>query len=171
MVYGIVKQSGGHIGAESEVGRGTKFHILFPVVDELLSAVEPEVAIPTRGQGQTILLAEDEVALRESIAGYLTRHGYNVLEASNGNEALQVAQRYGGRIHVLLTDVVMPRMDGTELASKLARIRPGTITLFMSGYADHRLEETPTIHHPVLHKPLNLDALLETIGGVTKQSS
>ena len=93
------------------------------------------------GQGETILLAEDEDALRESVAAYLKKHGYKVLAASNGEEALQVAEQYSGQIHLLLTDVVMPKLEGAELATRAGEARPGIPTLFMSGYTDHRLLE------------------------------
>ena len=138
MVYGIVKQSGGYIRIDSELDRGTTVQIFFPAVDEAVSAAEIDAMVPVQGQGETILLAEDEDALRESIAVYLKKHGYQVLAASNGDEALQVAEQYSGKIHLLLTDVVMPKMEGAELARELAKLRPDISTLFMSGYTDHR---------------------------------
>jgi CheY-like chemotaxis protein len=173
MVYGIVRQSGGYIWVESELDLGTSFRILFPAVDEVVSIVESDQGAAVPGQGETILLAEDEVALRESIAAYLVQHGYNVLEASNGEEALQVAGRFSGQIHLLLTDVVMPKVEGAELASELAKLRPGISTLFMSGYTDHRLlEHLPKVRRPaVLQKPLHLHTLLEAIGEAMKNTS
>jgi CheY-like chemotaxis protein len=173
MVYGIVKQSGGYIRVDSELNRGTTFQILFPAVEEAVSAAEIDTVAPVRGQGETILLAEDEDALRDSIDAYLKKNGYIVLAASNGEEALQVAGQYQGHIHLLLTDVVMPKMEGTELARELAKLRPEISTLFMSGYTDHRLLELlPEVRKPsVLQKPLNLQTLLETIGEAMKPSS
>ncbi len=173
MVYGIVKQSGGYIRIDSELDRGTTVQIFFPAVDEAASAVECDAIASVRGRGETILLAEDEDALRESIAAYLKKHGYQVLSASNGDEALQVAEKYSGQIHLLLTDVVMPKMEGAELARELAKLRPNISTLFMSGYTDHRLLELlPAMRRPaVLQKPLNLQTLLETIGGTMKPNS
>jgi PAS domain S-box-containing protein len=173
MVYGIVKQSGGYIRIDSELGRGTTVQIFFPAVDEAVSAAELDTIVAVRGQGQTILLAEDEDALRESVAVYLKKHGYEVLAASNGDEALQVAEQYSGQIHLLLTDVVMPKVEGAELARELAKLRPGIPILFMSGYTDHRLLELlPAMRRPaVLQKPLNLRTLLETIDGAMKPSS
>jgi PAS domain S-box-containing protein len=112
MVYGIVKQSGGYIRVESELDQGARFQILFPSVDEAVSEIENIEAISVTGNAETILVAEDEDALRESIAAYLAHHGYNVLKAANGEEALSVAKHHDGPIHVLLTDVVMPRMEG-----------------------------------------------------------
>jgi two-component system, cell cycle sensor histidine kinase and response regulator CckA len=173
MVYGIVKQSGGYIWVDSELDRGTRFQILFPAVDEAVTEVEPDKATPAGGKGETILLAEDEDALRESIAAYLMQHGYNVLAASNGDEALQLAEKHLGQIHLLLTDVVMPKLEGAELAIELAKVRPGISTLFMSGYTDRRLlEHLPQARKPaVLQKPLNLHSLLEIIGDAMKTTS
>jgi PAS domain S-box-containing protein len=173
MVYGIVRQSGGYIWVDSELDRGTAFQILFPAVDEMLSPVELKASTQELGQGETILLVEDEAALRESVAAYLSQHGYKVLEASNGEEALEVAAQHPEKIHLLLTDVVMPKMEGTALASQLASARPGITTLFMSGYTDHRvLQHLPETRRPaVLQKPLNLQTLVATIGAAMKASS
>jgi CheY-like chemotaxis protein len=166
MVYGIVKQSGGYIWVESELDRGTAFQIFFPSVDEVVTEVDEEPESPVVGNGETILFAEDEDALRESIASFLTRHGYHVLQAANGEDALSVAQVHNGPIHLLLTDVVMPKIEGGELASELTRLRPELITLFISGYTDHRLIEglPQSSRLTVLQKPLNLRSLLATIG-------
>jgi len=158
---------------DSELDRGTTFQILFPAVDEVVSPVDHKMIAPVSGQGETILLVEDEDALRESVAAYLSQHGYKVLEASNGEAALDVAARYPEKIHLLLTDVVMPRMEGTTLARQLADARPEITTLFMSGYTDHRLQEhLPEMVRPaVLQKPLNLQTLVATIGDALKVSS
>ncbi len=173
MVYGIVRQSGGYIWVDSELDRGTTFQILFPAVDEVASAVELKANTLVSGKGETILLVEDEEALRESVAAYLSQHGYKVLKASNGEEALEVAAQYTENIHLLLTDVVMPKMEGTTLASHLTNARPGITTLFMSGYTDHRLlEHLPETRRPaVLQKPLNLQKLVATIGDAMKAPS
>ena len=166
MVYGIVKQSGGYISVESEVDRGTTFQILFPSVDETVTEVETDNAVVVAGKGETILVAEDEDALRESIAAYLVHNGYQVLKASNGEEALSVAAQHEGTIRLLLTDVVMPKLEGAGLSTELTKLRPGISTLFISGYTDQRILE----HLPqksqcvVLQKPLNLRSLLSTIG-------
>jgi PAS domain S-box-containing protein len=173
MVYGIVKQSGGFITVNSELNQGTSFQILFPSVDEQVTESDSSEASKVAGEGQTILLAEDEAALRESIAAYLIRNGYKVLKASNGEEALQLAAIHDGPIHLLLTDVVMPKLEGGELAAELSRQRPDVATLFISGYTDHRLlEHLPeALRHSVLQKPLNLRAMLSTIGeAIAKQA-
>ena len=137
-VYGIVKQSGGSIIVESAPGRGTTFRIYFP-------RVEREVPGPTgtaeaidlvRGR-ETILLVEDEPAVRGLVHETLRLHGYTVLEARHGIEALVTSAQYVGPIHLLLTDVVMPQMSGPEVAEKILTVRPGIKVLYMSGYPDH----------------------------------
>ena len=137
-VYGIVKQSGGSIIVESASGRGTTFRIYFP-------RVEREVPGPTgaaeaidlvRGR-ETILLVEDEPAVRGLVHETLRLHGYTVLEARHGIEALLTSAKYVGPIHLLLTDVVMPQMSGPEVAEKILTVRPGIKVLYMSGYPDH----------------------------------
>jgi CheY-like chemotaxis protein len=136
--YGIVKQSGGNICVTSELGRGTSFTIHLP---RQLSAkaTSPRLrAIQKPDAGtETILVVEDEEAIRKVVTKSLEAVGYNVLSAAAAGEALQVAALHAGTIHLLLTDVVMPRMSGRALAQELARMRPTVKVLFMSGYADH----------------------------------
>jgi two-component system, cell cycle sensor histidine kinase and response regulator CckA len=133
-VYGIVKQSGGHIWVYSEPGRGTTFKIYLPRVQE---AVDPSAArpgLPESARGyETILLVEDELAVRELARDVLRAHGYTVLAAQNGREALRISERHSGPIHLLLTDVVMPEMSGQELANRLAALRPTIPVVYMSG--------------------------------------
>ncbi|GAB4362354.1 MAG: hypothetical protein Kow00128_02040 [Deltaproteobacteria bacterium] len=136
-VYGIVKQSGGYIWAYSEPGKGTVFRIYLP-------RVEPEAASPEKGDApaiagegaETILVTEDEEMVRDLVCTILRRNGYRVLEARDGEEALEVVERHEGPIHLLVTDVVMPRIGGPELAERLAQLRPGIRVLFISGYTD-----------------------------------
>jgi two-component system cell cycle sensor histidine kinase/response regulator CckA len=137
-VYGIVKQSGGSIIVESAPDRGTTFRIYFPRVEQEISgAVASVEAIdPVRGR-ETILLVEDEPAVRGLVHETLRLHGYTVLEARHGIEALLASAKYVGPIHLLLTDVVMPQMSGPEVAEKLLTVRPGIKVLYMSGYPDH----------------------------------
>ncbi|TKB64813.1 MAG: PAS domain S-box protein [Nitrospira sp.] len=137
-VYGIVKQSGGNITVESAPGRGATFRIYFPRVEQKAEVVEgsAEAISPARGR-ETILLVEDEPAVRGLVHETLRLHGYTVLEARHGIEALLTSAKYVGPIHLLLTDVVMPQMSGPEVAEKILTIRPEIKVLYMSGYPDH----------------------------------
>jgi two-component system cell cycle sensor histidine kinase/response regulator CckA len=139
-VYGIVKQSGGHIAVQSEVNGGSRFEIYLPTVSDAAEPVrETTPATRDDGKGQTVLLAEDEDAVRALAVRILRKHGYHVLEARDGMEALRVSDNYSGFIHVLLTDVVMPRMGGRELVERLLPHRPGLRVLYVSGYTDDAL--------------------------------
>jgi CheY-like chemotaxis protein len=134
-VFGIVKQSGGGIGIYSEVGQGTVFKVYLPHVDAApddAGDIDPET-MDLDGT-ETILLAEDEAAVRDIAVMALRRHGYHVLVAAGGTEALRLAREHRGPIHLLITDVVMPGMSGRDLADELTLDRPLTRTLYVSGY-------------------------------------
>jgi CheY-like chemotaxis protein len=166
MVYGIVKQSGGYISVESQLGRGSTFTIYFPAVDEPLTmTITPETR-KHEGHGEIILLVEDEDALRESMSAYLEQHGYKVLAASNGAQALHFAKRHAGSIQALVTDIILPKLSGVELAREVNMISPKVVTLYMSGYTDRELMDydPKTSAAKFLQKPFALRALLETIG-------
>jgi len=138
-VYGIVKQTGGFITVESEVGRGTDFRIFLPRfrAEQGAAAAEPERTSPRDVTGQdTILLVEDEEAVRSFAARALRMRGYNVIEASGGEEALEHVRAEREPIHLLITDVVMPNMDGPTLVRAVRKIRPDMAVIFMSGYAE-----------------------------------
>jgi len=135
IVYGIVKQSGGYIWVYSEPGRGTTFKIYLPRVDGAETAPERTPTRAATGR-ETVLVVEDELAVRRIAERILARAGYQVVTAASGEDALLLGERLGGRLSLLLTDVVMPRMNGGELAGRLAALCPGLRTLFMSGYAD-----------------------------------
>jgi PAS domain S-box-containing protein len=137
-VYGIVKQNGGGIRVDSEIGNGTTIEICFPSVDELVEAADGAGAAPAVASGgqETVLVAEDEDMVRELVCEILQRNGYIVLEACSGDEALLISGRHHGPIHLLLTDMVMPLMRGTDLAERLALLRPEMKILYMSGYTD-----------------------------------
>jgi PAS domain S-box-containing protein len=164
-VYGIVKQSGGYVWVDSELGRGSSFRIYFPAVDAPLTAtITPEIK-KAEGQGEIILLVEDEEALRESISTYLSLHGYKVLAASNGAQALHIASSHAESIHVLLTDKILPKLSGVELAREIARTSPQAVTLYMSGYIDREsMDYDPaTSTAEFLQKPFALQTLLQKL--------
>ncbi|HEX7599636.1 MAG TPA: PAS domain S-box protein, partial [Polyangia bacterium] len=145
-VYGIVKQSGGNIWAYSEVGQGTSFKVYLPRLssDERAADLKRTGGRPAVGS-ETILLVEDEAALRGVVERMLRAVGYQVVVAANGGEALLACQQHQGAIELLLTDVVMPKMSGRQLAEQLQRERPGLHVLYMSGYTDDAI-----VHHGVL---------------------
>jgi CheY-like chemotaxis protein len=138
-VYGMVKQSGGYIWVYSEPGHGTSFKIYLPPTGARALAPATPQDPATAPAWETVLLVEDEDAVRALAREVLRRHGYMVLEARHGVDALRVAERHGDDIHLLITDVVMPHMSGRELSERLLSVRPTTKTLFMSGYTDHAL--------------------------------
>jgi len=161
-VYGIVKQSGGNIWAYSELGKGTTFKVYLPRAEEPGETYRPK-PVPTvaRGGPETILLVEDEEAVRKMVSKVFQNKGYTVLQARDGKEALQICERHEGQIHLLLTDVVMPQMSGRELAERLMSLHPQMRVLFISGYPDKAI-----VHHGVLgagtaflQKPFTLNAL------------
>jgi two-component system cell cycle sensor histidine kinase/response regulator CckA len=136
-VYGIVKQSGGHMGIESERGRGTVFRVYLPRIDEKPLALPkiPGSQWPDQYRGsETILVVEDEYPVRKMTRHLLSGNGYLVLEAADGMEALALIRAYPGTIHLLLTDVVMPNLNGRRLAEEVALLRPDIRVLYMSGY-------------------------------------
>ena len=160
-VFGIVQQNGGTIWVYSEPGRGTTFKIYLPRTDDPVGAVAEPVAVgPLRGS-ETILLVEDDDQLRVVSRGMLERAGYTVLAACHGADALLQATRHPGPIDLVLTDVVMPRMSGREVARRLTALRPGIRVLYMSGYTEDAI-----VHHGVLdpgstllQKPITPDTL------------
>jgi PAS domain S-box-containing protein len=145
-VYGIVKQSGGNIWVYSELGQGTTFKVYLPHVDKPAEQMEtrPSIAGMLRSS-ETILVVEDEEAVRKLTCQVLRMNGYQVVEAPNSSEAPLISERYEGPIHLLLTDVVMPQMSGREVATRLASMRPTMKVLYMSGYTDDAI-----VHHGVL---------------------
>ena len=137
-VYGIVKQSGGWIWVYSEVGKGTTVRIHLPRIEEAVPADASSGSRTSFPRGtETILLVEDQEGIRDLARPFLQESGYKVLEASDGEAALQVAQQYKSEIDLLLTDVVMPKMGGHELAQRMVALRPGLRVLYMSGYTEY----------------------------------
>ena len=135
-VYGIVKQSGGFIYVTSDAGSGTTFHLYLPAVEQEVDAVEPPQEETLGHRGETVLLVEDEGLVRDLVRDVLERFGYKVLVADGPTRALTLAADYDGSIDLLFTDVVMPEMNGQELAAKLVSLRPSTQVLYMSGYTN-----------------------------------
>jgi PAS domain S-box-containing protein len=171
-VYGIVTQSSGHIGVTSAHGQGTTVTIHFPCVEDPLTAPPPNLPQTSSPQGtETVLLVEDEGTVRSVAREVLQMVGYTVLEAATGEEALQRVEEYSGAIHLLVTDVIMPGMNGRELAARLMTHHPAAQVLYLSGYTDEAIA-----HHGVLqagiellHKPFTPDALARRVREVLDQ--
>ncbi|MGA9769106.1 MAG: CHASE3 domain-containing protein [Blastocatellia bacterium] len=145
-VYGIVKQSGGHIWIYSEPGQGTTFKIYFPrVIEEIDSFESSAHSMQSQSGTETLLLVEDDEQVRNLARMALETSGYIVLEAADGAEALEKSMEYNAMIELMVTDVIMPRMSGRELAEKMSQQRPGMKVLYMSGYTDNAI-----VHHGVL---------------------
>ncbi|GGK02239.1 histidine kinase [Pilimelia anulata] len=161
-VYGIVTQAGGDVRIESAVGAGTTIVVLLPVRPPAAPAVE---AAPVAARGETILLVEDEAALRGVAARTLRSAGYEVLLAADGRSALEEARQHPGPIQLLVSDVVMPGMQGRELAARLEVSRPGTRVLYVSGYARPVLASRGTLEgdQVLLAKPFSRDELLRAV--------
>ena len=161
-VYGIVAQSGGYVWVDSEEGKGASFKICLPrTLSEDSAGAGPET-LPEPSHGtETILLVEDEEAVRMVASRVLTERGYRVLEASNGREALVLAERVGTGIDLVLTDMIMPEMGGQELADHVTRILPGARLMYMSGYseADKLQRGVRESGEPFLQKPFSSDNL------------
>jgi PAS domain S-box-containing protein len=166
-VYGIVKQSGGFIRAASTLGAGTEFEIFLPQVQEPVRGLREPATTQTNGAAtETILVAEDETAVRALTCRILRKRGYHVLEARDGNEAVEVANSYHGTINLLVTDVIMPNVGGRELSERLARMRPQVKVLFMSGYTDDQLLQRGVLQSGsgnFLEKPFTPDALARKV--------
>jgi PAS domain S-box-containing protein len=167
-VYGIVKQSGGYIWVYSDAGKGTTFKIYLPRVAENVESSAQVAAPPepaTAPGRETILLVEDETNLRYLARQFLEKQGYRVIEAPDGIVAMKMAAAHGGPIHLLLTDVIMPGMNGRELAQRIAEIRPDTKILYMSGYTENVIGRNGTLDAGIrlLQKPFTLRDLQNTV--------
>jgi CheY-like chemotaxis protein len=168
-VYGIVKQSGGYVWIYSEPAQGTALKLYFPEVSAAAAfgstpEYQPSIKTPNRGS-ETILLVEDEEAVRGLACRILERQGYRVIPAQHGRDAMEIATKETGHIDLVLTDVVMPGMNGRGLVERLAGIRPSIKSLYMSGYTDDDIIRRGFIEpsKSFLQKPFTSEALLETV--------
>jgi CheY-like chemotaxis protein len=170
-VYGIIKQSGGYVWVYSELGRGTTFKVYLPVERRSVSAatVSP---LPERSLGEHVLIVEDEPTVRHMTSRALQEHGYHVLEASDGPEALRMVEQSEGALDLIISDVIIPGgLDGTELARRAVQIRPGLPVLFMSGYTDDDIVRRGLLDRdqPFLQKPFTPDALIRRVAELLEQ--
>ena len=164
-VYGIVKQSGGYVMVQSDLGKGTSFHIYLPHVVGDAEKQPAPASDAALGGAETVLLVEDEESVRQLVRDTLAAKGYHVLEAESGEKGLFSAQSYNGKIDLLITDVVMPGMSGRELVQKLAQTRPVTKVLYLSGYAEDAILSDGSIEKGTafLQKPFSLQNLARKV--------
>jgi len=164
-VYGILSQAGGFVNVYSEVGRGTTVQTLWPVTTSEVSADLGGPPVAFDGGGESVLVVEDEAAMRDVTSRILTSHGYQVVVAASGHEALAMVSDSNLHVDVLLTDVIMPQMLGKEVAERLTAMRPALRTLFMSGYAQPILASQGTLDPGValLEKPFTTEGLLAKV--------
>jgi PAS domain S-box-containing protein len=168
-IYGIVKQSGGHIDFESSLGKGTVFRIYLPRAEAQVEQSEPTVTQPEGPAGSaTILVVEDETALRRLICLSLERRGYKVLAAKDGAEAIEICQRSPSQIHLVLSDVMMPHVNGLQLRERAATLRPDAKFLFMSGYSEEIVENLWAQGCAFLEKPFLPDELVGKVRELLK---
>ena len=161
-VYGIVQQAGGWIRVESQPGKGATFRIGLPVMEEKAPLPSLQAPVPAQMEGfETILVVEDQAEVRRLVLAVLTSFHYRTLEAGSGSEALRIAEGYSGQIHLLLTDVIMPRMTGKQLADRLQAVRPGIKVVYMSGYTADVISRQGVLDSGIefIKKPFTPEAL------------
>jgi two-component system, cell cycle sensor histidine kinase and response regulator CckA len=165
-VFGVVTQAGGHLAVNSQPGKGSQFSLYFPRVSAPagLESVTDAQRAAAQAEG-TVLLVEDQVEVRELACTILRNMGFTVLEAADGGEAIAMAQRFAGEIRLMLTDVIMPGMNGKELAQRMGQMRPQTKVVFMSGYTDRIMSRDGVLDESLeyLQKPFTADQLCATV--------
>jgi CheY-like chemotaxis protein len=164
-VYGVVKQSGGHISVHSTPGQGTTFEIYLPRTSEPAEVRRAAAPAAATGGNETILLVEDESGVRELISEVLSAKGYQVLTATDGLSGLELARSFKGTIDLLVSDLCMPKLGGIELAAKLKDSRPETKVLFVSGYPGDQVVQRPAASAgaPILQKPFDMRYLAAAV--------
>jgi two-component system cell cycle sensor histidine kinase/response regulator CckA len=168
MVYGIIRQNGGFISVASQPGRGTTFAFYLPESEAPAAApgTAPGTALPDIGTRpeRTILLVEDDQSVRSIIARELESHGYRVLEAADGREAMDRVRGFDGKLDAVVTDIQMPELDGRALVDALAELRPGLAVLLMSGLPDEQLiQQSTAIGLPFIQKPFTGEELASQV--------
>jgi two-component system cell cycle sensor histidine kinase/response regulator CckA len=161
--FGIVRQSGGHISVRSDSGQGTTFEIYFPPTEQATAVVPSRPDASVVGGTETVLLVEDEAQVRGLVRLVLRRNGYDVLEAPGPGEAILIVEQSSSPIHLILTDIVMPRMNGVDLAARLMLQRPGMRVLYMSGYTESPIHLEEATRGRFLQKPFTPSALLRAV--------
>jgi CheY-like chemotaxis protein len=171
-LYGIVKQGNGHIRVVSTPGEGARFQLFFPLVEPPASESQKSSPAETREDagGATVLVADDEAALRHAVVELLRASGYKVFEARSATHALEIAEQHLGELDVLLTDIVMPGLRGPELARRVTKLHPDIRVVYMSGYADGFSEAELPANSAFLQKPFRFATLVEQLKLVRRRA-